>query len=104
LLEPGMQNRQIIDAAFAQVGKTPELVAETSELASAMLTAATGFGAAILPEVLVQDLGVPEGTVALPIVEPALETAIVLLARKRSPAPPAVEALRSSARRLHDKL
>lgn len=104
LLEPGMQNRRIIDAAFAQVGKVPELVAETSELASAMLTAATGLGAAILPEVLVRDLGTPDGTVALPIVEPALETSIVLMARKRTPALPSVEALRSSARRLHNKV
>ena len=98
LLEPGMQNRRIIDRAFEGTGKSPELVAETSELASAMLTAANGLGATILPEVLVHDLGVPPATVALPLVEPSLEIAIVLVTPKRSPALPTVEALRSSAR------
>lgn len=97
LLEPGMQNRRIIDRAFHGSGRTPKLVAETSELASAMLMAANGLGATILPEVLVHDLGLPTDTVALPLVEPALEIGIVLVTPKRSRALPTVEALRHAA-------
>lgn len=104
LLEPQMQNRRIIDRIFWEIDKKPDLVAETSELASAMLAAAHGLAATILPQVLVEGLGQPRGTVALPLVEPILENAIVLVAPKRSPALPSVEALRRCALAALDNL
>ncbi len=103
LLEPGMQNRQIIDRVFREIGCNPELVAETDELGSAMLTAAHGLGATILPEVLVSDLGQPPGTIALPLVKPTLEHSMVLVTQNRGTPLPAVEALRRCAVLAFDK-
>ncbi len=103
LLEPGMQNRRIIDRMFWEIDRKPELVAETDELGSAMLTAAHGLGATILPEVLVADLGPPAGTIALPLVEPTLEHSIVLVTQSRGTQLPAVEALRRCAVLAFDK-
>jgi len=97
LLEPDMQNRRIIDRMFWEIDRKPDLVAETTELGSALLTAAHGLGATILPEVLIADLGLPAGTVSLPVVEPVLENPMVLVTPTRNPTLPAVEALRRCA-------
>jgi len=68
LLEPGMQNRRILDRIFAELDLKPEVMSESSGFMSAMIMAREGAVATILPLALVDALGVIEGTTALPLV------------------------------------
>lgn len=94
LLEPGMQNRQIIDAVFDAVGARPNIIAETSELTAALVMAVTGLAATIVPKVLVDSLGALDGTAVLPLDDPPLAKSISLVTAQRGPRIPTVEALR----------
>ncbi len=96
LLEPGMMNRRILDVVFRDLGLTPTVVSETSEFTSAMVMAANGMAATVVPEVLVKSLGGVDGTVALPLKEPVLKKDVSLVTPHRDPGLSTVEALRRS--------
>ncbi len=94
LLEPGMQNRRILDVVFRDLGILPNVIAETSEFTSAMVMAANGIAATIVPKVLLHALGGLAGTVALPLVDPILAKQVCLISAHRTPGLSTVDALR----------
>ncbi len=94
LLEPGMQNRRILDRTFAEVGARLRVISETNALTTAMVMACEGLCATVVPSVLLEALGDLSDTVALPLVEPDLRKSMCLATAPRSPGLPVVEALR----------
>ncbi|MCG6904389.1 MAG: LysR family transcriptional regulator [Rhodobacter sp.] len=96
LLEPRMQNRRILDRMFKEVGAAPRIVSETNALTICVGIACQGLAATVVPNVLLETLGVFEGTVAVPLVEPELRKSISLVTASRMLGLPKVEALRRS--------
>jgi len=94
LLEPGMQNRRILDLVFRDVGVVPTVVAETGEFTSSMLMAANGMAATVIPEGLANSLGKMPGAVALPLTDPVVQKDVSLISPHRDPGLSTVEALR----------
>ncbi len=94
LLEPGMQNRRIIDRVFEEAGAHPRVMLETNGFIPAVVLAIEGLAATVVPEVIVDSLGPVRGTVAMRLVEPRVEKAISLVTPARSRRVPVVEALR----------
>ncbi len=97
LLEPGMQNRRIVDQIFAQVGATPHVISETSGFTSAIVMAVQGLSATVLPRVLVDSLGEIANAVALPLIEPVQKKSVCLVSSIRETGLPTLEALRRVA-------
>lgn len=97
LLEPKMQNRRIIDRIFDDVGVEPIVAFETDGFSAAMVMAAEGAAAAVVPKVLVDALGVFEGAKALPLTDPAIEKSVSLVTALKDRSMPIVEALRRVA-------
>ncbi len=98
LLEKEMQNRRIIDRIFADVGAEVQVVAETDGFTAMVAMAVEGMGAAVLPHVLIDRLGVFVGVSLLPLVDPVVEKSVGLVLPERSQQIPAVEALRETVR------
>jgi DNA-binding transcriptional LysR family regulator len=98
LLEPGMQNRRTLDKVFDDLGLFPEVSVETSGFIAAMALAAEGMSATVVPTHLIEALGAPEGTVALPLAAPVLEKSVSIVTPLRDPSLPTVEALRRALR------
>ncbi|GAA6180857.1 MULTISPECIES: LysR family transcriptional regulator [unclassified Shimia] len=94
LLEPGMQNRRILDLVFREAGLFPTVIAETGEFTSSMLLAANGSAATVIPEGLADSLGEMGGTVTLPLSDPTVEKDVSLISPYRTPGLSTVEALR----------
>lgn len=65
LLEPGMQNRRILDRIFAELDLRPDVMSESNGFMSAMIMAREGAVATILPRALADALGEISGTRAL---------------------------------------
>lgn len=97
LLEPGMQNRRIVDQIFAQVGATPHVTSETSGFTSAIVMAVQGLTATVLPRVLVDSMGEIANAVALPLIEPVQKKSVCLVSSVRETGLPTLEALRRVA-------
>ncbi|MEM8802085.1 MAG: LysR family transcriptional regulator [Pseudomonadota bacterium] len=95
LLEPEMQNRRILDQVFADAGVAPTVVAETDGFTATLFMAAEGLGAAVLPEVLVENLGQWERVVVVPLVDPETARSVSLITSQRRQTIPVIEALRS---------
>lgn len=98
LLEKEMQNRRIIDRIFADVGAEIRVVAETDGFSAMVAMAVEGLGAAILPHVLIDRLGVFVGVSLLPLVDPVIEKSVGLVLPERPQLIPVVEALRDIVR------
>ncbi len=94
LLEPGMQNRRILDKVFDDLGLFPTVSVETSGFLAAMVLAAEGMSATVVPGHLIEALGQPAGTVALRLAEPELEKNVTIVTPLRDPGLPTVDALR----------
>ncbi len=94
LLEPGMQNRRILDKVFDDLGLFPDVHVETSGFIAAMVLASEGMSATVVPTHLVEALGQPVGTVALPLADPVLEKDMAIVTPLRDPSLPTVDALR----------
>ena len=65
LLEPGMQNRRILDRIFAELDLRPDVMSESNGFMSAMIMAREGAVSTILPRALADALGEISGTRAL---------------------------------------
>lgn len=97
LLEPQMQNRRILDRIFEDVGVEPTVAFETDGFSAAMVMAAEGAAATVVPKVLVDSLGVFEGASILPLTNPAIEKSVSLVTALKARSMPIVEALRRVA-------
>lgn len=96
LLEPGMQNRRILDGVFDQLGLRPQVVAETSGFTAAMVLAVDGGMATVVPGVLADAMGAPPGTGVFALIEPVVEKTVSLVTPLRRPGLPTVAALLQS--------
>ncbi len=96
LLEPEMQNRRIHDQVFAEVGVEPTVVAETDGFTATLAMAAAGLGAAVLPQVLVDNVGHGNSVVTVPLVDPVVSKTVCLITPQRPQVIPVIEALRTA--------
>jgi DNA-binding transcriptional LysR family regulator len=88
LLTPDMQNRRIIDGVFRSVGATPVAAVETNSIFNLVSHVSAGQWSAIVPRQLLRFFGVPEGTVAIELVEPVAQRTIGLVMSDREPPSP----------------
>ena len=96
LLEPGMQNRRILDRVFGELGIVPHVIAETNGFTAAAVMAEEGIAATVAPEVFVARLGNLPGTCALPLIEPDVAKSVSLVSPLRGHGIPVVEAFRAA--------
>jgi DNA-binding transcriptional LysR family regulator len=100
LLTPNMQNRRIIDRAFLAANAQPSPRLETNSIMNLFSSVRTMGLASIMPEYFQNALGPMEGVKAVPLVEPAVEHAVGLVAVNREPLSPLVGALFAAAKKM----
>ena len=88
LLTPDMQNRRIIDGVFRSVGAKPVPAVETNSIFNLVSHVSAGQWSAIVPRQLLRFFGVPPGTRAIELVEPAARRTIGLVMSDREPPSP----------------
>ncbi len=93
LLSPDMQNRRIIDAAFAAAGCRPTPQVETNDLADIGLHVKTGKWAGIVPRHVLDMLDLPANAQALDLVAPEVSHSVGLVVADREPQPPTAKAM-----------
>jgi DNA-binding transcriptional LysR family regulator len=91
LLTPDMQNRRILDAAFAQAGAQPRAAVETNSVLTLCALLREGAWCCILPEVF-RPLLPEAGVVAVPL-EPAISHVVGLVVPDREPLSPTAREL-----------
>ena len=97
LLTPNMQNRRIIDRAFAAAKAHPTPRLETNSIMN-LLSSVRSMGlCSIMPDYFKNAMGALEGVVAVPLVEPVVSHAVGLVAVDREPLSPAIAALFQAA-------
>jgi DNA-binding transcriptional LysR family regulator len=99
LLTPNMQNRRIIDAAFQKADCRPVPKLESNSIVNLFATVRLMGLASIMPEYFSEILGPIKGLAKIPLIEPAVEYTVGLIAIRREPLPPHISALFSAARR-----
>ena len=93
LLSPDMQNRRIIDAAFAAAGCRPPPQIETTDLADIGLHVKTGKWAGIVPRHVLDMLDLPANAQALDLVAPEVSHSVGLVVADHEPQPPTAKAM-----------
>lgn len=102
LLTADMQNRRIINQHLAEAGVRAEPAVESNSTIALMAHVMTGHWVSILPKALA-DLFAQSGAVrAVPIVAPEAEHLVGLIAARRDPPTPLIEALMEEARRISE--
>lgn len=96
-LTTDMRNRQIVDAAFAEVGAAPRYAVESNSAIAILGHVETGRFAAVLPEVFLRLFGARGDIRAVPLVRPRAENLVGLLIPDRDPQPALVAALLAAA-------
>jgi DNA-binding transcriptional LysR family regulator len=97
LLVPEMQNRRIVNGAFATVGADPTPVVETDSVAALVNHVRETNLVAIAPDRLVERLGLGDGLLRIPLESPDLVHTVGLVVADREPTPPFVTALWAAA-------
>ena len=100
LLTPNMQNRRIIDRAFAVANVPPSPRLATNSIMNLLASVKSMGLASIMPEYFINVLGKLEGVKAIPLVEPRVEHHVGLVGLPREPLSPLVSALFTAARGL----
>ena len=98
LLTPNMQNRRIIDRAFAEVQSAPVPQLETNSVINLCSSVHVLGLASILPEYFLNVLGPLSDIAAVPLADPLVEQSVGLIALRRDPASPLTAALFAAAR------
>lgn len=93
LLTPNMQNRSIIDAAFRQADCAPSPEIQTNAILGLSMQIELGGMASVLPEFFLELMGGAERFAAIPLNEPSVEHRVGLIALRRDPPSPLIEAL-----------
>ena len=97
LLVPEMQNRRIVDAAFAAAGTSPTPVVETDSIAALINHVRETNLVAIAPDRLCERLGIGDDFVRVRLEAPELVHTVGLVVADREPTPPFVTALWAAA-------
>jgi DNA-binding transcriptional LysR family regulator len=97
LLTPNMQNRRIIDRAFAVAKVHPSPRLETNSIMNLISSVKSMGLCSIMPEYFKNALGSLEGVVAVPLTEPAVSHKVGLVAVDRDPLSPLITALFAAA-------
>ena len=100
LLTPNMQNRRIIDRAFALADAHPSPRLETNSIMNLLASVKSMGLSSIMPEYFINVLGHLEGVRAVPLVEPTVEHKVGLVGLPREPLSPLISALFQAARNL----
>jgi DNA-binding transcriptional LysR family regulator len=98
LLTSDMQNRRILNAIFAGVGRAPNAHAETNSVMTLCSHIRTGVWSSVLPHNFLWVFGTPPGMIALPLVEPERTFTMGLVVRRQEPVPPLVDAFVAAVR------
>ncbi len=93
LLTPNMQNRRIIDRAFAAANVHPIPRIETNSVVNLYANVRHTELAAIMPEYFFTALGPMPNVRAVPLRDPEVEHGVGLVAATREPMPPLIAAL-----------
>lgn len=93
LMVPEMQNRRIIDAAFARSGTRPTPAVETDSMAALVSLVREGGLFAVAPDHLLQRLGADPSLLAVPLADPDIVHTVGLVIADREPTPPLVAEL-----------
>lgn len=88
LTNPGTSLREVIDAAFIQIGRTPTLACEVTYMMSAVAMVRAGLGLSILPA-SAREIRAERGLRARPIDDPAFFRAVSIIKKKGRTLPPA---------------
>ena len=100
LLTPNMQNRRIIDRAFAAAKVQPTARLETNSIMNLISSVRSMGLCSIMPDYFRNALGALEGVVAVPLAEPTVSHKVGLVAVDREPLSPLIAALFASAKTL----
>ena len=98
LLTPNMQNRRIIDHAFESANSHPSPRLETNSLINLCSNVRLMGLASIMPQYILEVLGIMSGFRAIPLAEPKVEHSIGLVIADRDPLSPLIEAMRDAAK------
>ncbi len=93
LLTEDMQNRRIVDAAFARVGASPEPSIETNSVSTLVAHVRDGAWSSVVAAPWLRLFDVPRGVRAIPLAEPTVEHWIGLVSLDREPSPLLARAL-----------
>jgi DNA-binding transcriptional LysR family regulator len=99
LLTANMQNRRIIDQAFARANCHPAPRLETNSIMNLVANVRIMGLASIMPENFLNVLGPMEGIRAVPLADPAVEHEVGVVAINRDPLSPLLAALLAAAKR-----
>jgi DNA-binding transcriptional LysR family regulator len=95
-----MQNRRIIDRAFAVANVHPSPRLETNSIMNLLASVKSMGLSSIMPDYFIHVLGKLEGVRAIPLVNPKVEHKVGLIGLPREPLSPLVAALFAAARGL----
>jgi DNA-binding transcriptional LysR family regulator len=98
LLTPNMQNRRIIDRAFAAAKVQPTARLETNSIMNLISSVRSMGLCSIMPEYFRNAMGTLEGIVAVPLAEPTVSHKVGLVAVDREPLSPLIAALFAAAK------
>jgi DNA-binding transcriptional LysR family regulator len=93
LLSPDMQNRRIVDRIFKSVGQAPRPAMETNSIVTLCLHVSAGQLSSVMPHTLLDMPGLPDGTIALKLVEPDVSYLMGIIMPDRQPPQPLARAL-----------
>jgi DNA-binding transcriptional LysR family regulator len=100
LLTPNMQNRRIIDRAFAAANAHPTARLETNSIMNLISSVRSMGLCSIMPDYFKDALGTLDGVIAVPLAEPTVSHKVGLVAVNREPLSPLVRALFQAAQGL----
>lgn len=100
LLTSDMQNRRIINQHLTEAGTRPAPTVESNSTIALVAHVRTGNWASVVPRKLAEMFTGPGGLAAIPIVEPEAEHLVGLIAPRRDPQTPVLQALIEEASRL----
>ncbi|MCA3561502.1 MAG: LysR family transcriptional regulator [Aestuariivirga sp.] len=100
LLTPNMQNRRIIDRAFAVANVHPSPRLETNSIMNLLASVKSMGLSSIMPDYFIHVLGKLDGVRAIPLTDPRVAHKVGLAGLPREPLSPLVAALFAAARGL----
>ncbi|MEM9845291.1 MAG: LysR family transcriptional regulator [Pseudomonadota bacterium] len=96
LLEPGMQNRRIIDGVFRDLGCQPRVVAELSGLTAGVVMAVEGVAATIVPRGVAEEIAGLGSVDMVSLIDPVVRKSLSLVTANRGPGLRTIAALKQA--------